>query len=1119
MNHLRFLLVIFSVLSLLSGNVIAQGNEKNLSPKKKLALAKEYFRVEEYHHSFDLFKELLAIDSENPEYNYYLGVSKLFIEEEHKADALDPLLKVESSGKSFPYLYFYLGRAYHLNHDFNQAIAYYKKHLDKEKKIMPDNDAQMIDYLINQCEIGKKMVAYPINVEIYNLGDSINTEAPEIAPVVSADETRLIFTSRRKDSMGGEIDPMMGKTYEDIYIVEKNDKGEWGKPKNIGAPINTKGHDASIGLSPDGQELFIYKDEYSATTLVTGSIYKSVIKDGKWSMPEKLQDGINSRTRETHATITPDEKIMIFTSSRQEEGSLGGIDLYMVRRLPNLEWAKPINLGNVINTKYDEESPFLHPNGKILYFSSKGHDSMGGFDIFYSEWDEKTEQWSKPKNVGYPINTADDDIFYSISADGMRGYFTSVREESRGGHDLYVADVPSRDLKIIALKGKVFDKDTQKPLDATIVAVNNEDGTFVSLANSNNTNGRFSLFLEPNKNYGIRVIRDGYLFKSLNINVPNQFEYLELDEIFYMQKNGTEKLEVLNNVFFQDETSDLMVTSDAELEVLKDWLKTHPEYIVEIAVHTDNTQDKLVALYSTQAKADAIVGELKKIGVDGRRVVGKGYGFGFNYPIATNLTTMGRLKNNRIEYIIRENKEGLKDIAYEEINEVFKENEEFAAFQCPKEGDLIRLSHKIDIHAIDNTLNANAVNALDEAAAILDRCKDIEVEIGGHTDNKGHEPYNIERSEKKAQLIKQQLVYRGIASNRMIIKGYGSSKPVVDNSTQDGREANNRIELKVIKGGGNLLEAIQPENLANKDLNTLKEDVQTPLTAEDYKKIGTDLYSMSEELGKTSKELAKKGAEHTNTSKELAKIASDLKSTANELLKNADALAKTDKNATQTSRLNVIGNDLTQKGSQLIKKGTELSNKNADLASIGKDLTNKGIELEKIGKKLTPKSEDLAVSTNNNSTTTSKNQNQSNTDENNYSNLTNRISADNVDVSNLNNPQRLVEVIYFDFNSSELTSESKVMLERVEKMIRRSKMDDLQVIIEGHTDNVGSEEYNKRLGERRARVVKQYLRQKGIEEGVFVVKSLGESNPSESNDTKEGRNKNRRAEFIVKKIN
>ncbi|GAB4335408.1 MAG: hypothetical protein OHK0038_13080 [Flammeovirgaceae bacterium] len=1126
MNHLRFLLVICSILSLLSGNVIAQRNGKNLSPKKKLSLAKEYFRVEEYHHSFELFKELLATDAENPEYNYYLGVSRLYMEEEHKANALAPLLKAENAGKYFPYLYFYLGRAYHLNHEFNQAIAYYKKHLEKEKKFTAENDSQMIDYLINQCENGKKMIAYPINVEIYNLGDSINTEAPEIAPVVSADETRLIFTSRRKDSTGGEIDPTVGLPYEDIYIVEKNEKGEWGKPKNIGAPINTAGHDASIGLSPDGQEIFIYKDEYSATSLLTGSIYKSVIKDGKWSKPEKLQDGINSKTRETHATITPDEKLMIFTSSRKEEGSMGGLDLYMVRRLPNLEWAKPVNLGSVINTKYDEESPFLHPNGKMLYFSSKGHDSMGGFDIFYSEWDEKNQQWSKPKNVGYPINTADDDIFYSVSADGMRGYFTSVREDSKGGHDLYVADVPSRDLKIIALKGKVFDKDTQKPLDATVVAVNNEDGTFVSLANSNNTNGRFSLFLEPNKNYGIRVIRDGYLFKSLNINVPNQFEYLELDETFYMQKNGAEKLEVLNNIFFQDETADLMVTSDAELEVLKDWLRTHPEYIVEIAVHSDNTQDKLVALYSTQAKADAIVEELKKIGVDGRRVVGKGYGFGFNYPVATNLTTMGRLKNNRIEYIVRENKEGLKDIAYEEINEVFKDADEFAPFQCPKEGDLIKLSQKVDIHPIDNTLNTNAVKALDEAAAILDRCKDIEVEISGHTDNKGHESYNIEHSEKKAQLIKQQLVYRGISANRMTIKGYGSSKPIADNDTEEGREANNRIELRIIKGGGNLLQPVQPENLAdNKNNQPLAEDnlhtAETSLKLEDYKNIGTNLLSISEELSKTSKDLTKQSNQYVASSKELAKIAADLKTIAHELLKNADVFANSDDTSPQTTRLNEVANSLIKKGGQLIKKGTELSNKSADLTAIGSDLTKKGVELERIGKRIIPKTEDLAITSNaaNTNNGSTSNKNQSPPDNTNYSSITDRTSADNLNTNSLNHPQRLVEVIYFDFNSSELTLESKMLLEKLEKMIKRSKMDDLQVIIEGHTDNIGSEEYNKKLGERRARMVKQYLRQKGIEEGIFVIQSLGESNPAQSNDTKEGRSKNRRVEFVVRKIN
>ena len=273
--------------------------------------------------------------------------------------------------------------------------------------------------------------AFSQNVEfkIENLGSIINSEYTDYGAVVNADESILMFTSRREKSTGGKYEHYLNEYYEDIYI-SYNKNGKWTKPKNICKPVNTKVHDAVTYLSPDGRKLLIYR-AYKKD----GNIYECVLKGDKWSKPRKLGDNVNTQYQESSASLSYDEKTLYFISARPEN-NIGGRDIYMSRwNEKQKKWGKAINLGPTINTKYDEETVFIHPDGKTLYFSSKGHNTMGGYDIFKSVFENS--KWSVPENLGYPINTPDDDVSYVASANGKHAYYSSIKDDGLGKKDIY----------------------------------------------------------------------------------------------------------------------------------------------------------------------------------------------------------------------------------------------------------------------------------------------------------------------------------------------------------------------------------------------------------------------------------------------------------------------------------------------------------------------------------------------------------------------------------------------------------------------------------------------------------------------------------------------------------
>lgn len=404
-------------------------------------------------------------------------------------------LEDEPSEKRAPVIaLYYMGQALHINADYMRAIDYFEKYKTaKGKKITKqelDDVNQRIEWCFNAIELKKN----PVACKITNLGDSINSEFPDYSPVITADEDMIIFTSRRPGTGGLGNKTIDDKYYEDIWVCYRKPDGTWTQARSIGTTINTTDNEATIGLSPDGQQLFIYKDDKG-----DGNIYFSELNGTDWSVPEKVGEenkpatDINSVSWEPSACITADGNTIYFVSDRK--GGYGGRDLYQIVRLPTGYWSLAKNLGPVINTPFDDDAPFIHPDGRTMFFSSKGHKSMGGFDVFYTV--KNDTGWSPPQNVGYPINTPDDDIFYVISADGKRAYYSSSKTGGLGEDDIYRIDLDvSLVDAVVLLKGKItYNGKDSLPTGTRIVVTDLESGETFPEVRPNASNGRYILIL------------------------------------------------------------------------------------------------------------------------------------------------------------------------------------------------------------------------------------------------------------------------------------------------------------------------------------------------------------------------------------------------------------------------------------------------------------------------------------------------------------------------------------------------------------------------------------------------------------------------------------------------
>lgn len=595
------------------------------------------------------YEKAQAFNPNNASLNYKLGECYLF--SVYKSKAKDHLLKAFELQPSInPRINYYLGQAYHLNLEFDRAIAFYTKY---RASIQDPWESEDIQLRIQQCNNGKKIVEKPIRVFIDNLGDNINTKYQEYGAVISADESVIIYTSRREGSTGGKIDPVLNEQYEDLYISTKNPDGTWSPAKNMGENVNTNDHDAVSAISPDGTRIIIYKGRSGM-----GDLFECVLEGSEWSKPMDLGKEINTKNyQEPSACYSPDGNILYFVS--EKPGGIGGHDIYLSRRDSKGNWGEAENLGPTINTKYKEDGIYLHPDGKTLYFGSEGHTSMGGMDIFKSVFDATTNKWSTPENLGYPVNTADQDAFFVISASGRHGYYMSTaHEDNKGMRDLYMItflgpekqmvlnnednllasvaapvkdiviapEVTVKEAQLTILKGVISDYLTKDLLEAQIEIVDNEANKVIATFTSNSKTGRYLVSLPAGKNYGIAVKKDEYLFHSENFDIPNTAAFQEVEKNIELKKLSVGSKIVLRNIFFDLDKATLRPESTAELNRLTKLMNDVPTLKIELGGHTDSQGSDTHNQDLSERRAAAVVDFLTKAGISADRLKSAGYG-------------------------------------------------------------------------------------------------------------------------------------------------------------------------------------------------------------------------------------------------------------------------------------------------------------------------------------------------------------------------------------------------------------------------------------------------------------------------------------------------------------
>ncbi len=619
-----------------------------------------------YHLAITEYKKAYEFNPKNALLNYKIG--RCYLNDNNKADAiqyfeqaieLDPRISLDMDYNDVNLL---LATAYHLDYQFDKAIEKYKAH---ESSLTPEQlakEVKIINKRIEECKTAKEMVAHPVRVFVDDLGDMVNSAYPDYRPVVVPEENMLMYTSARENTTGGKRDDD-SYYFEDIYVSYYED-GRWTLPANS-YDLNSNNHDATAGISSDGSILFVYKSSGG------NNLYASVLVDNTYVMPEKLDNKINAGLRQTSASLSFDKTTLYFTC--QKDDGYGGLDIYTSQLDAKDRWQDPVNIGAVINTPYDEEGVYISQDGKTLYFSSQGHNTMGGYDIFKSEY--KDGKWQQPVNLGYPINTPDNDVFFTIASSNQRGYYSSKKKDGFGGQDIYMitflgaskplvlskdrlissyrmaASAPKLAPKIeqnTILEGVILDEVTLTPLQATIEITDNSKNEILASFESNSTSGAYLISLKPGKNYGITVSKKDYLFHSENFNIPEDAMARKIKKDILLKKLEVGSKIVLNNIFYDFNKATLRPESIAELERLHRLMEESASLKIEISGHTDNIGTASYNQKLSEARAKSVVDYLLDKGISNDRLVYKGYGF--TKPIASNETEEGRQQNRRTEF-------------------------------------------------------------------------------------------------------------------------------------------------------------------------------------------------------------------------------------------------------------------------------------------------------------------------------------------------------------------------------------------------------------------------------------------------------------------------------------
>ena len=743
-------------------NIIAQASEKELVIESSRLLQENFF------HFADLVTDkLLEINPESANYKYRKG----FIELEMRNNYLKAIELFSSStgnidrnydmysikeGSVPADIFYHLGRAYHLNEDFDKAIENFNSFLEQTHK-----NSELIaetENRIKQCGAAKKLMANPKDVEVVNLGDSINTEYADFSSNISLDGRALYFTSRRpweKGESNGFKDPMLNHFPEDIYQAELNKNNQWQNTNRM-SMCKPNFNEATVSVSIDERRVYTYNDKSGL-----GDIYYSDYMNGVFSaiVPVKINDVNNAERWETHYTVSPDGNTVFFVSDRLE--GYGKRDIYMMEKVDG-EWSKPKNMGGNINSPWDEDAPFMGLDNNVLYFSSTDSSSMGEFDIFMSVKDENNI-WSNPINLGYPINSVGDDLFYTHTADGKKAYLSSFRKGGKGEKDIYRIDVTSNVQNIAFLNGEIIHSQNKDLPEESYVQI-----TCMDCDNSE------SMKLTPR-------IRDGVFMSKLE-------KCKEYELAYYYNENTkdpyTETFSTNCDLAYEEIYKRVLL--DEEKEVIIPFFEYTLKGIVADRKTGETIKDAEIYIYDLASSDSLEMLTSDSIGLFVSSLLEfKDFGYQMNYGV--NVSASGYL-NGTFKVEASLGVDSIIELTY------LLDKKEIGTDLGP-----FMIYYNFDKYDIRD----DAKVELDKIVKVMTDNPEVKIELGSHTDCRGSSSYNMRLSKKRAKSAADYISSRITNPSRITSKGYGESKLVNDcncssKCSKEDHQVNRRTEFIIV---------------------------------------------------------------------------------------------------------------------------------------------------------------------------------------------------------------------------------------------------------------------------------------------------------------------------------
>ena len=606
--------------------------------------AKKNFEQHKYENALKILDQAKKVDK------YNIDIYFLFGEIYYDLNQLDKVIEEYKKatieiGSKEPIMFLLLGNTLLTSGNYEEAKVNLQKYVDNKKA-----NKQYISHVkqdIKKCEFAINAIKNPVPFEPENLGAGVNSKYDEYLPALNAEENTLVFTRKIPKLHPSQYE---GKEQEDFFISHK-EGNNWSSSKSLGRSVNTQDNEGAQSLSTNGNYLF-----FTACNRPTGyggcDIYLTR-KDSKgyWSKPMNMGDIINTKYWESQPSISPDSKTLYFTSNRP--GGKGKLDIWKSTIGENGKFGKPVNLGDSINTPYNEISPFIHADNTTLYYSSDGKIGMGGLDLFVvKKLNDST--WSTPKNLGYPINTFADENSLIVNAKGNKAYYASNIDSGFGGIDLYSFDLykEAQPESVTYLKGKIYDSITKFPLSAKFQLIDLETNELVIESYSNKTTGKFLICIPANRNYALNVNKEKYIFYSDNFSLKNA----DVKTMPFVKDIPLSKIEkgnkvVLKNIFFETDSYVLKDESKIELNKLISFLNFNKVVNIEISGYTDNVGGVEHNQLLSENRAKAVYTFLVNNKINKNRLSYKGYGE--NNPISSNNTEEGKALNRRTEFIIK----------------------------------------------------------------------------------------------------------------------------------------------------------------------------------------------------------------------------------------------------------------------------------------------------------------------------------------------------------------------------------------------------------------------------------------------------------------------------------